>query len=191
LTKKVDVTSRENLEANKVSADPAKRGHRLNQILYDQTMDIVEFSLQDLFNIKNIVSDLHPRWFDAKAVKNIPIDAQLGKTFVAKDDGKVIGFIVIASLEGVTWINWMAVDLAHQGQLVGTKLLEHAEHYLLGLGIIQFHVDTVVEQSPADGSYDKTIQFYIKHGFILKKRGQEQKQQNFSFRRGVLVKNLA
>jgi len=148
------------------------------------------FNPQDLSAIKSIASDLHPKWFDEFALKNIPIDAILGKTFIAEKNSEVLGFLILSSLEGKVWINWMGVEPTHHGQNIGTKLLIYAENLLEKLGVQELRVDTVVEQKPADGSYDQTINFYLKNGFLILKKRKQKTFEQFVYRRGILSKNI-
>ena len=52
-------------------------------------MIIRPYQSGDLIHIKSIVKKLHPQWFDENALKNIPIDAQLGKTYVAEENSEL------------------------------------------------------------------------------------------------------
>ena len=144
----------------------------------------------DLPHIKNIALALHPKWFDTNAMIHIPIDAQLGKSFVAEDQNTICGFIILSSLEGVVWINWMGVDPEYQGQLIGTNLLTYIENVLTKLGVKELRINTVVEQVPKDGTYDRTVQFYLKNGFAIVKKEEQQTFHEFVFRRGILLKRL-
>lgn len=153
-------------------------------------MLIRSFNSNDIFQIDEIIHSLHPKWFDEKALKNIPVDVQLGITFVAEHYAKIAGFINISSLEGKTWINWMGVNKINHGKGVGTELLIYAENKLRQIGVVELHVDTVVEQTPADGSYDKTVRFYIKNGYEIIERREIKHFENFIYRRGVLRKHL-
>ncbi|PJE61530.1 hypothetical protein COU87_03995 [Candidatus Roizmanbacteria bacterium CG10_big_fil_rev_8_21_14_0_10_39_12] len=153
-------------------------------------MKVRPYESNDLTQIKTIILSLHPQWFDKNALNNIPIDVVLGKTFVVAENVAVQGFIVISSLEGVVWINWLGVDPKRHGQGIGTKLLTHAEDELKKIGVSELRVDTVVEQSPADGTYDKTIQFYLKNNFVIFEKKEQQKHKEFIYKRGILKKDL-
>lgn len=148
------------------------------------------FEIKDLSQIKSLISSLHPKWFDHNALNHIPIDIQLGTTYIAEENAKVRGFIAIASLEGVVWINWMGVDPQYHGHKIGTQLLLFVEKKLKDLGAKDVRVDTVIEQSPADGTYDKTVQFYLKNGFKVIKKHQIQTFKEFTYRRGILLKEI-
>jgi GNAT superfamily N-acetyltransferase len=144
----------------------------------------------DLSKINAIVTALHPKWFDNNAVINIPIDAQLGKTYVIEEKSTIVGFVILSSLEGNVWINWIGVDPHRQGKSYGTNLLKYTEDFLKSLGVKKLSVDTVIEQAPADGSYDRTMQFYIKNGYKVIKKHKQQTFKEFTFRRGVLLKKI-
>lgn len=153
-------------------------------------MNIRSFDSEDISKIKLLIAKLHPGWFDKNALKNIPIDIQLGKSFVAEENSVINGFIVISSLEGVVWINWMGVDPRFHRKNIGSQLLEYVENILRKLGVKALNIDTVVEQTPLDGTYDQTIQFYLKKGFKIVEKKEQQKHNEFIYRRGILRKNL-
>lgn len=153
-------------------------------------MNIRSFESHDPLQITQIINKLHPEWFDNNALKNIPIDMMLGKTYVAVENAIIQGFIVISSLEGMVWINWLGVDPEYHGQGIGTKLLKIAEEELKKIGVAELRVDTVIEQTPADGTYDKTIQFYLKNDFIIIEKKEQQRHKEFIYRRGILKKDL-
>ena len=73
-------------------------------------MKIRKLKVEDLKSIKKIIKELHPRWFDKKALRNIPIDVQLQKCFVAEEKNKAIGFITIYSKDGEAELGWMGVS---------------------------------------------------------------------------------
>jgi len=154
-------------------------------------MTIRPFKPQDVSAIKTIINNLHPKWFDEFALKNIPIDAVLGKTFIAEENSEIFGFLILSSLEGQVWINWMGVDPSHHGQNIGSQLLLQAENLLKKLGVKELRVDTVVEQEPPDGSYDQTVKFYLKNGFSILKKHEQQTFEQFVYCRGILNKDIS
>jgi len=148
------------------------------------------FELDDLPKIITIVKNLHPKWFDGNALRSIPIDVQLGRSFIVEENSEVMGFVVISSLEGFVWINWMGVHPEFQDNSFGTYLLKHVEKVLKKLGVKELRLDTVVEQSPADGSYDKTVRFYLKNGYKIIEKKEQQYFEEFTYKRGIMLKEL-
>lgn len=144
----------------------------------------------DLTQINALIAHLHPKWFDNNALKNIPIDVQLGKTYIASINNKLVGFITLSSLEGTVWINWMAVSIRNQGKGIGKSLLNYAIGELKEIGVNDLRVNTVVQQSPQDGSYDKTVQFYLSNGFEIISREKAVKTGKFTYQRGIMRKSI-
>ncbi len=153
-------------------------------------MSIRVFEQKDLSKIELIIAKLHPGWFDNNALRNIPIDIQLGTSFISEENSEIRGFIVVSSLDGTVWINWMGVDPQFHGNNIGSELLEYVVTFLKKIGVKELNVDTVIEQIPADGTYDRTIQFYLKKGFQIVERKELQKYKEFTYRRGTLRKYL-
>lgn len=153
-------------------------------------MEIKEFKLEDLNGIIKLINKLHPKWFDRNALVNIPIDIIFQKCFIVKDNEKIIGFISISSQDGKPFIGWLGVDPSFHRQGVGKLLLEQAENELRKAKAKNLRVKTVVEQNPLDESYDNTVKFYKACGFELEKKFKIQKYENYTYRMGILKKNL-
>lgn len=153
-------------------------------------MLIRKFETKDLARINEIAKQLHPKWFDDNALASIPIDVKVNLAYVLEEESQIQGFIVASSKDGVGWINWLAVDLLWHGKGVGTSLLTKIEEELKSTGVKSLKVETVVEQSPGDGSYDMTIRFYLKNGFVVVEKGNEETFEEFTFKKGVLEKSL-
>ena len=79
---------------------------------------------------------------------------------------EVVGFVAIKRKNNhVAEISWMAVELEHQRQGIGSALVDRVANDLRSQGIRVLEVKTLaedVEYSP----YEKTRRFYEKMGFI-------------------------
>lgn len=154
-------------------------------------MEIKEFHVQDLAGLIRLINQLHPKWFDKQAVRNIPVDISFQKCFIAKDKEQIVGFISIVSQDGKPYIGWFGVvpNLHRQG--IGKLLLEQVERELKKTNAEDLRVKTVIEQDPLDGSYDNTIKFYTALGFKLEEKFEIQKYKHYKFRMGILKKPIA
>ena len=153
-------------------------------------MQIRGYRENDLCAVKQIVSSLHPKWFDDGAVKNIPFDINFQKTYLAEVDGEVAGFICIRSQDGKPFIGWLGVDIHDHRSGIGRALVLHVENLLIAVGATSLRVETVVEQEPLDGSYDLTVKFYKSCGFVLEHVGEPKTADGFIFSMGTMVKLL-
>ncbi len=153
-------------------------------------MNIREYQNSDGKIIQAIIQKLHPKWFDANAVRNIPIDINFNKTFVAEFDQVVKGFLVCSSKESKLTIDWLGVDLDMHNKGLGKALVDHLISYAKPLGVKIIEVETVVEQTPADGSYDLTIGFYQHIGFVVSSQSKLRELDGFHYRMGVFRKEI-
>ncbi len=144
----------------------------------------------DLADIRRILAGLHHRWFDDNALKHIPLDLHFQKTFVAVENGAVVGFICVRSQDGEPMIGWLGVDVNRHHQGIGTRLIERAEREVKKWGGGVLRVETVVEQHPPDGTYDLTMQFYAARGYSVESRSEQKTAGEFIYRMGILVKSL-
>lgn len=151
-------------------------------------MLIRKFKRSDLSQIKNVSELLHPKWFDNNALRHIPIDSQVNNCFVAEVENKILGFITFSSQDGEARINWFGVNPDEHRKRIGSKLLAKVETFVKKIGINKIIVETVVEQNPSDGSYDKTIKFYDKNGFKIRKKYSQEKFNEFTYSKGILEK---
>lgn len=76
-----------------------------------------------------------------------------GRFFVVLSGEKVIASVMVGYDGHRGWINYLAVDPAHQGLGLGRKLMEHCEAYLLALGCPK--VNLMVRRGN-----DKVLAFY-------------------------------
>lgn len=153
-------------------------------------MKIREFKQSDLDGIKKIIKALHPKWFDKKALKNIPIDVQLQKCFVAEDENGVVGFITIYSEEGEGELGWIGVkpDLHRKG--IGKKLLKRAETELKKVGAKVLRVKTIGETRPRYKPYEETVKFYEIFGFKVEKKSKAKEEKGYKYRMYTFKKIL-
>lgn len=91
-------------------------------------------------------------------------DPRVGRVFVARSDGQVIGMVslllTISTAEGaaVSWLEDMVVHPDFQAQGVGTSLLQHAVREAWNLGLKRVTLLTDHDNDPA-------MRFYQRHGF--------------------------
>jgi len=148
------------------------------------------FEKFDLSQINNIAQLLHPKWFDNNAIRNISIDSQINNCFVAEQDNKIVGFITFSAQNGEAWINWLGVSINYHRQGIGGKLLSAMIDFIKKPGVKIVIVETVVEQNPLDGSYDKTLKFYYQQGFKIRKKYHQKRFNEFTYSKGLLEKAI-
>lgn len=153
-------------------------------------MIIRKLEPKDIAAVREIAELLHPKWFDSKALSNIPKDVLLSRCLVAVKDNRVAGFISFYSQNGKGRIGWLGVHPSFHRQGIGKYLLIEMERILKEIGITTLGVETVVEQEPKDGSYDQTMEFYRACGFSINKLGREKRYKQFRYKMGVLIKKL-
>jgi ribosomal protein S18 acetylase RimI-like enzyme len=153
-------------------------------------MRIRGFRHNDLNGVKKITKELHPKWFDKKALKNIPIDVRLHKCIVVEDKGIIIGFISFYSQKDEARIGWIGVkpDLRRKG--IGTKLLAKVEKELKIIGAKAMRVETVGETNPQYKPYKETVKFYQTCGFEVEKKLKPGEEKGYKYRMYVLKKVL-
>jgi len=153
-------------------------------------MKIRKFKAEDLKSIKRIIKELHPKWFDKKALRNIPIDVQLQKCFIAEEKNKVIGFITIYSKDGEAELGWMGVGTEWRNQGIGKKLVKRIETEAKRLGIKVLRVKTVGETKPKYKPYIQTVAFYKSCGFEVEKKEKEKEEKGCKYRMYTFKKRL-
>ena len=108
-----------------------------------------------------------PEWFGMEpAIQQYVRDVQVLPTFVARECGRVIGFLTIkrhspASAE----VSVMAVARERRGRGVGRRLLVGAEAWLAEQGVRFLQVKTLGPSRP-DEHYAQTHRFYEAVGFV-------------------------
>lgn len=91
-------------------------------------------------------------------------------TFVAKDGNKIIGYITIVTGKfkkvGKNAYIVMAVLDTYRGKGIGTKLLEHSEHFARAKGMHRIELEVFESNKGA-------IKLYEKNGFVHEGRRRE------------------
>jgi len=103
-------------------------------------------------------------WFSKEGIKNMKIDFNLNNLIVAKETGKVIGFLCYTSNSGKILLLWMGVKKEDQGKGVGQTLLKWLEKEGKKLGLYSIEVETLSDKDDYE-PYQKTRSFYYKNGF--------------------------
>jgi ribosomal protein S18 acetylase RimI-like enzyme len=107
-----------------------------------------------------------PRWFGIEhALRMYARDSAVMPTFALTDDGAVFGFLTLREHFPHAWeIHCVAIKAERRGQGLGSKLLAHAEAWLIARGATFLQVKTVAATSPSS-SYAQTREFYARRGF--------------------------
>lgn len=119
-----------------------------------------------------IISKKLSKWFDKHAILiAIPNDIKFHKCLVAKDNDKILGFLIYSSYEGTPYISWIGIDPDYFRQGIGKKLINKFEKTLKNIGIKKYQVETLSETIDYK-PYEGTRKFYLSLGFIKGKTRQ-------------------
>ncbi|MFI5201684.1 MAG: GNAT family N-acetyltransferase [Candidatus Kapaibacterium sp.] len=129
---------------------------------------IREIETQDFEGVQSLADSLEG-WFSPEGQEMISRDIHFQNGFVAEQDGRIVGFILFYSDQGIAHIGWMGIDRMMHRQGIGTALLERMLEELRAANALEVRVSTLgdsVEYEP----YERTRAFYLKHGFIEHQR---------------------
>mgnify|MGYP000606078292 CR=1 FL=1 len=103
-------------------------------------------------------------WFSDEGLKNMRIDFDLNNLIVAKENGRVVGFLCYSSYSGKMLLMWMGVLASVQRKGVGQRLLQWLEAEGRALGCYAIEVETLPDEDEYE-PYQLTRSFYYKNGF--------------------------
>ena len=108
-----------------------------------------------------------PSWFGIEhALLMYARDSAVMPTFAFVEDRAVVGFLTLQEHFPHAWeIHCVAIKADWRGQGLGSRLLAHAEAWLIARGVTFLQVKTVAATSPSP-SYAQTREFYVRRGFI-------------------------
>ncbi len=89
-------------------------------------MQIIKATKQDQKEAMKVAISLKD-WFNEDGLKNMKIDFALNNLVVAKENGKVSGFLCYSSYSGKMLLMWTGVKKEAQRKGVGQKLLKWLE----------------------------------------------------------------
>ena len=125
---------------------------------YDYILEIVE-------KLKQVDKDTG--WFNEyERKKGIPFDIRIQRSFVAEENGKIVGFISYLSEYAHPKIGWIGVEPNYQRKGIGKKLIEAVEKEAKKFGAKELSVDTV----PIGDAMEKTFKFYQAMDFKVKEK---------------------
>jgi len=96
------------------------------------------------------------RLWITKSVKRMLAD----EVFVIRDAGQIVGMVTLKAENAVGRIGLIAVDLAHQGQRIGRKLLAEADRWYVARYLTRAEVVTQLANQAA-------CRFYEQNGYVL------------------------
>lgn len=107
-----------------------------------------------------------PSWFGIEhALRMYVDDTERLPTFALEDQGRLFAFLTLHEHFSEAWeIHCVAVHADTRGHGHGSRLLAHAERWLVQRGVRWLQVKTVAETSPS-ASYSQTRTFYAARGF--------------------------
>ncbi|TBL74524.1 GNAT family N-acetyltransferase [Paenibacillus thalictri] len=110
-------------------------------------------------------------WFTDLVREEAERDMLFQDVMCLRIDGSVKAFIIFTSWEGIIRISLMGTDPAHQGQGLGSRLMNDFVDHIQTLGFKQIALLTVPPE--VRSCYERTIGFYSRHGFIVSNRYKE------------------
>jgi len=126
-------------------------------------MQITKATKKDKEEAMKVAADLE-EWFSEQGLKNMRVDFELNSLIVAKENGKVSGFLCYTSYSGKILLMWMGVKKEFQRKGVGQKLLTWLEDEGKRFGFHSIEVETLPDEEDYE-PYKRTRSFYYKNGF--------------------------
>ena len=108
-----------------------------------------------------------PKWFGIEhALRMYARDSGAMPTFaLTETDGEIVAFLTLQEHFPQAWeVHCMAVRAEARSNGLGSRLLAHAEAWLVGQGVRFLQVKTVASTS-ASAAYAQTREFYKRRGF--------------------------
>jgi GNAT superfamily N-acetyltransferase len=108
-----------------------------------------------------------PKWFGIEpALRMYARDSATMPTFAFLEEDAVVGFLTLQEHFASAWeIHCMAIRADARGRGHGSRLLSHAESWLIAKGVRYLQVKTVAPTSPSL-AYAQTREFYARHSFV-------------------------
>lgn len=124
---------------------------------------IRDYEGRDFEEAYAIAADLS-EFFNEKGLDHMRIDLLCLRGLVVESDGKVVGFLVYCSEEGVMHVRWIGVMRSYHRMGVGRALLARLEEKACTYGISEIRTETLgdsVDYEP----YERTRAFWRGCGF--------------------------
>ncbi|MCJ2557168.1 MAG: GNAT family N-acetyltransferase [Candidatus Thermoplasmatota archaeon] len=132
-------------------------------------VNIREAIEDDRQGVMRVAKSLSPRWFDNIAIgTSIPRDLSVHRTHVAREGGRIVGFIMHTTVDDKADIKWIGVEPGSQRKGIGSELYAVVEDELRRAGVREVRVETVAELTEYE-PYERTRAFYEKMGFHVEK----------------------
>jgi GNAT superfamily N-acetyltransferase len=128
-------------------------------------MEIIGPDLDRTVDCEAVLRSL-PMWFGIeRALLMYVRDTAVMPTFALAEGPNLVGFLTLREHFPEAWdIHCVAVHANTRGQGYGSRLLAHAEAWLLSRGVRFLQVKTVAATSPSK-AYAETRRFYDRRGF--------------------------
>ena len=128
-------------------------------------MEIIGPNLDRAADCEAVLRSL-PMWFGIERALLMYVRDTAGMpTFAVSDGPTLVGFLTLREHFPEAWdIHCVAIRADARGQGHGSRLLSHAEEWLLKRGVRFLQVKTVAATSPSK-EYAETREFYSRRGF--------------------------
>jgi ribosomal protein S18 acetylase RimI-like enzyme len=118
--------------------------------------------------VVDIVRPLTGKWFTHDVLESVGKDLQFQDLLCLRRDGVMVSFIMFTSLDGAIHLSIVGTHPDHQGQGLGSMLMQRLFQHARRIGYQRVVALTVPPE--AKEAYGPTVHFYQKHGFEIKAR---------------------
>lgn len=123
-------------------------------------MEITETLKQDDLELEAFKAQVWPAADKEHYGDNQPAFLKKELTLIAKEEGKIVGYISVSVDTGVAQIEPLMVGTDLKGKGIGSKLLKAAEDKARSLGVHKVWIETGLDWNAKE--------FYEKHGYIVR-----------------------
>lgn len=107
------------------------------------TISISPFTIADYdeaYALWSVTSGIGLSSVDSREAIQYYLDENPGTSFVAREDGKLIGAVLCGTDRRRGYLNHLAVSPSHRGQKLGRELVKHCLEALRAKGIVKCHI---------------------------------------------------
>lgn len=123
-------------------------------------MNITEYIDKDNAPLEAFKAHVWPLADKEHYGENQPVFSDISRTYLARKDNQIIGYVSVRIDSGVAQIEPLMVHPDYQGQGIGSALLAHAEQIAHSLGAHKIWLET--------GNHWRSKRFYEKQGYSVR-----------------------
>jgi N-acetylglutamate synthase len=107
------------------------------------SISILPFTIQDYeeaYALWSITPGIGLSSVDSHPAIKLYLEENPGSSFIARDDGKLVGAVLCGSDRRRGYLHHLAVAASHRHQKIGQQLVEHALRAIRAKGIVKCHI---------------------------------------------------